>query len=80
MNKIYTFLLAIVLVCFGSCEDKSDFVISEADASFNIVTPISGTAIILDRTNQDNIALALIWKRQQVNRCYLFSRICLVRI
>lgn len=67
MKNIYKSVLAIALFTgLYSCEDESNLkYIEPAAASFQIITPNSGDAVILDETTPNNPAIALTWDPAQ---------------
>jgi len=60
LNKIL--VLLVFTFAFISCDKNENFEILPAQESFEIVTPSSGTVIILNDTNLDNNALFVSWK------------------
>lgn len=60
LNKIL--VLLVFTFAFISCEKNENFEILPAQESFEIVTPSSGTVIVLNDTNLDNNALFISWK------------------
>jgi len=60
LNKIIV-LLVFTLV-LASCDKNENFEILPAQESFQIVTPSSGTVMVLNGTNLDNNALFLSWE------------------
>ncbi|MCF6346819.1 MAG: SusF/SusE family outer membrane protein [Flavobacteriaceae bacterium] len=63
MKYIYKILI-LFLITFGisSCDENENFEILQAQESFQIVTPASGSVIILDDTNLANNALFISWE------------------
>ena len=60
LNKII--VLLVFTFAFISCDENENFGILPAQESFQIVTPSSGTVIVLNDTNLDNNALFISWK------------------
>jgi len=60
LNKII--VLLVFTFAFISCDENENFGILPAQESFQIVTPSSGTVIVLNDTNLDNIALFISWE------------------
>jgi len=60
LNKII--VLLVFTIAFISCDENENFGILPAQESFQIVTPSSGTVIVLNDTNLDNIALFISWE------------------
>ncbi|MGV3460647.1 MAG: SusE domain-containing protein [Flavobacterium sp.] len=56
------FLAALVVTGFASCEDEQDLKFVNPPASFNILTPQNGEAVVLNPENQGNPALTLAWE------------------
>lgn len=56
------FLAALVVTGFASCEDEQDLKFVTPPASFNILTPQNGEAVVLNPENQSNPALTLAWE------------------
>lgn len=60
-NKLKIVLAAIVFAGLWSCSDEENFKILEAKGDFAIVTPETGTAIVLTPELETNPALTLTW-------------------
>ena len=60
-NKLKIVLAAIVFAGLWSCSDEENFQILEATGDFAIVTPETGTAIVLTPELQTNPAVTLTW-------------------
>ena len=67
MKNIFKSILTIALFAgLSSCEDESNLVyIEPAAASFQIITPNSGDAIILNESTPNNPAISLTWDPAQ---------------
>ncbi|QHI37793.1 hypothetical protein IMCC3317_31760 [Kordia antarctica] len=62
LNKISTGLLAVVaFVGFNACSEDDNLIIASAKGGPQIVTPASGTAIVLSAANEQNLATTLVW-------------------
>jgi starch-binding outer membrane protein SusE/F len=65
MKNIYKIFIAVIMVTgLWSCESEDNFMLVEAPAaSFSIITPGSGTQIVLtEEMPQNNTALTLTWE------------------
>lgn len=63
MKNIFKFFTAAVLFTgLASCEDEQDLVYVTPDASFEILTPVSGEGVVLDPETPTNPALVLAWE------------------
>ena len=63
MKYIYKiFLLFLVVTGVTSCDENENFAILPAQESFKILTPSSGSVIVLDDTNLLNTALFISWQ------------------
>jgi len=60
INKILLGLFVILGV--ASCNDDDNFGYNTPEATFEIETPQSGTQIVIDSTNMNNIALTIAWE------------------
>lgn len=60
LNKII--VLLVFTLALVSCDENENFEILPAQESFQIVTPSSGTVMVLNDTNLDNNALFISWK------------------
>lgn len=60
LNKIM--VLLVFSLALISCDENENFEILPAQESFQIVTPSSGTVIVLNDTNVDNPALFISWE------------------
>ncbi len=60
LNKIM--VLLVFTFAFISCDENENFEILPAQESFQIVTPSTGTVIVLNDTNLDNVALFISWE------------------
>jgi len=60
LNKII--VLLVLTLGFISCDENENFEILPAQESFQIVTPSSGSVIVLNDVNLDNNALFISWK------------------
>ena len=60
-NKLKIVLAAIVFAGLWSCSDEENFQILQATGDFAIVTPETGTAIVLTPELQTNPAVTLTW-------------------
>jgi hypothetical protein len=62
LNKISAGFLAVVaFVGFNACSDDDNLIIASAQGGPELVTPASGTALILDANNEQNVATTLVW-------------------
>jgi len=68
MKNIYK-ILVLFLITLGitSCDENENFEIFEAQESFQIVAPTSGSVIVLDDANLSNNALFISWKSSSTN-------------
>ena len=66
MKYLYKIIvsLLVVIVAF-SCDEDDNFTFEQAEASFLIEVPSSGSNIVLDRTNPNNQALTVTWEDTQ---------------
>jgi len=60
LNKII--VLLVFTFAFIACDENENFEILPAQESFQIVTPSSGTVIVLNDVNLDNNALFISWE------------------
>ena len=60
LNKII--VLLVFSLAFISCDENENFEILPAQESFQIVTPSSGSVIVLNDTNLENNALFISWE------------------
>jgi len=62
--KYIHIILAFVFVSFGlvSCDKNENFEILPEEESFQIVTPISGSVLVLNGENPANVALLVSWE------------------
>ena len=66
MKNLYKIIVSlIVIVGVFSCEEDDNFKLVEAEGSFLIEVPSSGSSIVLDRTNPSNQALTVTWEDTQ---------------
>jgi len=56
------FLATLVFAGVASCEDEQDLKFVNPPASFQILTPQNGEAVVLNPENQSNPALTLAWE------------------
>ena len=62
MKYIYKiFVLFIVVIGFGSCDDNEYFELLPKEETFKIVTPSNGSVVVLHNPNLSNTALFLSW-------------------
>ena len=62
MKYIYKiFVLFIVVIVFGSCDDNEYFELLPKEETFKIVTPSNGSVVVLHNPNLSNTALFLSW-------------------
>ena len=63
MKNLYKIVLSlIVIVGVFSCDEDDTFKLEQAEGSFLIEVPNSGSSIVLDRTNPSNQALTVLGK------------------
>lgn len=63
MKNILKSILALAIVTgFTSCEDEQDLLFTQPPASFAILSPVSGDAVVLDPATPTNPGLSLTWK------------------
>lgn len=63
MKNIIKSILAITLMMgFASCEDEQDLLFSTPEASFEILSPVTGEGVVLAPDTPLNPALSLTWK------------------
>lgn len=64
MKNIYKYLsISLLAFALNSCEDENNFkILAPEDATFEIVTPSSGTSIILSETTPNNPAVTFTWQ------------------
>lgn len=63
MKKIYKILLGLIVITgVISCDDDDNFGFKDTEATFEIETPQSGTKIVIDSTNMNNVALTVSWE------------------
>ena len=63
MKNIFKFFLAATLFTgLASCEDEQDLIYVTPEASFSILTPVSGEGVILSADAPQNPALVLAWQ------------------
>lgn len=66
MKNLYKIVLSlIVIVGVFSCDEDDTFKLEQAEGSFLIEVPNSGSSIVLDRTNPSNQALTVTWEDTQ---------------
>ena len=58
LKLLFTFTLLFVAV---NCDETEDFKFDTPEDSFGIISPTDGASLILDSTNEQNIALTIIW-------------------
>lgn len=62
LNKISAGFLAVVaFVGFNACSDDDNLIIATPEGGPQLVTPASGTAIVLSAANEQNVATTLVW-------------------
>lgn len=62
LNKIAVGILAAVaFVGFNACSDDNDFVVASPQGGPELRTPTSGTALILNADNAEDVATTLVW-------------------
>jgi hypothetical protein len=62
LNKISAGFLAVVaFVGFNGCSDDDNLIIASAQGGPELVTPATGTVIILSAANEQNLATTLVW-------------------
>jgi starch-binding outer membrane protein SusE/F len=59
-NILKTTIFAFLLVALGSCENDIEAVATK-QAGAKLLTPASGTELVLLETNQDDVATTLVW-------------------
>lgn len=68
INKISAGLLAAVaFVGFNACSDDDNLIIASPQGGPELVTPASGTALILSAANEQNLATTLVWNDADYN-------------
>ena len=68
LNKISAGFLAVVaFVGFNACSDDDNLIIATPEGGPELVTPASGTALILDANNEQNVATTLVWDDADYN-------------
>lgn len=74
MKYIYKiFLLFLLVTGVNSCDENENFAILPAQESFKILTPSSGSVIVLDDTNLLNNALFISWQSTSNNEGATFT-------
>lgn len=65
MKNIYKIFIAVAMLTgLWSCENEENLMILEApEAAFSIITPDTGSSIILNKTTPNNTALTLTWEK-----------------
>ena len=53
-------LFALVIIA-ANCDETEDFEFLPTERNFEIISPTDGASLILDRANEQNIALTIIW-------------------
>lgn len=61
-NIFKLFTAAILFTGLASCEDEQDLVYVTPEASFSILTPVSGEGVVLSADAPQNPALVLAWE------------------
>jgi hypothetical protein len=62
LNKLTAGFLAIVaFVGFNACSDDDNLIIATPQGGPELRTPASGTSLILDANNEQNVATTLVW-------------------
>ena len=68
LNKISAGFLAVVaFVGFNACSDDDNLIIATPEGGPQLVTPASGTAIVLSAANEQNVATTLVWNDADYN-------------
>jgi len=68
LNKISAGLLAVVaFVGFNACSDDDNLIIASAQGGPELVTPASGTALVLSAANEQALATTLVWNDADYN-------------
>ncbi len=66
MKKLYKIIVSlIIIVGVFSCEEDDNFKLEQAEGSFLIEVPSTGSSIVLDRANPNNKALTVTWEDTQ---------------
>lgn len=65
MKNIYKIFIAVAMLTgLWSCENEENLMILEApEAAFSIITPDTGSSIILNKATPNNTALTLTWEK-----------------
>ena len=62
LNKLSAGFLALVaFVGFNACSDDDNLIIATPQGGPQLVTPASGTALVLDAANEQSVATTLVW-------------------
>ncbi|WP_046743230.1 SusE domain-containing protein [Kordia zhangzhouensis] len=62
LNKLSAGFLALVaFVGFNACSDDDNLIIASPQGGPQLVTPASGTSIVLTAANEQNLATTLVW-------------------
>ncbi|WP_420570912.1 SusE domain-containing protein [Kordia sp.] len=62
LNKISAGFLALVaFVGFNACSDDDNLIIASPQGGPQLLTPASGTALILDANNEQGVATTVVW-------------------
>lgn len=68
LNKISAGFLAVVaFVGFNACSDDDNLIIASPEGGPQLVTPASGTSIVLSAANEQNVATTLVWNDADYN-------------
>jgi hypothetical protein len=62
-NTIKICTAFFMIIGLWSCEDEDNFKISEPQGSFNIVTPLTGSSIVLREETPTNPGISLTWSK-----------------
>ena len=66
MKNLYKIIVSlIIIVGVFSCDEDDNFKLEQAEGSFLIEVPSSGSSIVLDRANPNNQALTVTWEDTQ---------------
>jgi len=61
-NIFKTFIAAVLIAGFASCEEDQNLQYLTPEGSFQILTPTSGESVVLSAATPDNPALVLAWE------------------
>ncbi len=68
LNKISAGFLAVVtFVGFNACSDDDNLIIASPEGGPELVTPASGSSIVLSAANEQNLATTLVWNDADYN-------------